>query len=64
LRSWQASKTVASFGLVVDVLTGEKGDPTGFYVKYDFRPFPEDATKLILPMSAIEKSLKILRLIS
>lgn len=64
LRAWNASKSVGSFALVVDVLVGEKGDPTGFYLKYDFIQFQDDQSKLFLPMSTIEKTLQSAGLIS
>lgn len=58
LRAWNASKSVGSFALIVDVLVGEKGDPTNFYTKYDFVQFPEDRRRLYLPMCSIEKALR------
>jgi hypothetical protein len=47
-----------SFGIVVDVLVGEKGDPTAFYLSYDFIPFPDNPRKLFLPMKTIEQTLR------
>lgn len=56
-RAWSGAQSIASFALVVDVLVGEKGDPTEFYKKYDFVKFPDTSTKLYLPMNTIEKTL-------
>jgi hypothetical protein len=64
LKSWQVSRVVASYALIVDLLIAEKGDPTGFYKKYDFVPFPDHANKLYLPMTIIEKTLRIAGLIA
>jgi hypothetical protein len=47
-----------SFAIVVDVLTGEKGDPTGFYMNYDFMPFADNPKKLFLPMKTVEQTLR------
>ncbi|MBX9879421.1 MAG: hypothetical protein K2Y22_13250 [Candidatus Obscuribacterales bacterium] len=58
LKSWQASCMVASFGMIVDVLVAEKGDPTDFYLKYDFVAFPDKTNKLYLPMLTIERTLR------
>jgi hypothetical protein len=58
LKTWKASQVVASFALVVDILTAEKGDPTDFYLKYDFIAFPKTNNKLYLPMKTIERMLK------
>jgi len=55
-RVWNLSTN--SFGLLVDVLIGEKGDPTDFYLGYDFQPFPDNRTKLFLPMKTIERTLR------
>lgn len=57
LKSWQAARVVASFGMIVNVLVSEKGDPTGFYLKYDFKSFPDNPKKLYLPMISIQKTL-------
>ncbi len=56
--AWLASQHVASFALVVDVLVGEKGDPTGFYTKNGFIPFQDNPTRLFLPMMTIEQTLR------
>ena len=56
--TWLASQHVASFALVVDVLVGEKGDPTGFYTKNGFIPFQDNHARLFLPMTTIEKTLR------
>lgn len=58
LKVWRASRMVASFGMVVDVLVAERGDPTSFYLKYDFVAFPDTVNKLYLPMITIEKTLR------
>ena len=58
LRSWKASQSVASFALVVDVLVGEKGDPTKFYENYGFIKCVQTDNLLYLPMKTIEQSLK------
>jgi len=54
-RVWNLA--TGSFGIVVDVLIGEKGDPTDFYRNYDFIPFPDNPRKLFLPMKTIEQTL-------
>ncbi|MBS1991394.1 MAG: hypothetical protein JSS83_12810 [Cyanobacteria bacterium SZAS LIN-3] len=56
LRSYIASKTVASYAVIVDILIGEKGDPTNFYKRYDFVEFPSNPRKLYLPMATVEKT--------
>lgn len=62
LKVWNLS--TGSFGIVVDVLIGEKGDPTAFYLKFDFIRFPDTEKKLFLPMKTIEQTLKKAGLIS
>jgi hypothetical protein len=57
-RAWRASQEIGSFALIVDVLVGEKGDPTAFYLRYDFIQFPNKPNQLYLPMKTIEKSLR------
>ncbi len=52
-----------SFGIVVDILVGEKGNPTGFYLAYDFLPFPDNSKKLFLPMKTLEMTLRAAGLI-
>jgi hypothetical protein len=47
-----------SFGIVVDVLIGETGDPTEFYLKHDFIQFSDTPNKLFLPMKTIQQTLK------
>jgi GNAT superfamily N-acetyltransferase len=64
LRCWLTAQSVASFALIVDVLVGEKGDPTDFYRKYDFTPFPNEPSKFYLSMVTIEKTLRVAGLIS
>jgi hypothetical protein len=56
-RAWSGAQSIASFAIVVDVLVGEKGDPTEFYEKYDFVKFPDTPGKLYLPIDTIEKTL-------
>lgn len=63
LRAWRASQDVGSYALIVDVLIGEKGDPTRFYLRYDFLQMPDKPTQLYLPMKTIEKTLRDSRLI-
>ncbi len=55
-RVWNLA--TGSFGIVVDVLVGEKGDPTDFYRSYDFIPFLDNPRKLFLPMKTIEQTLR------
>jgi predicted GNAT family N-acyltransferase len=50
-RSLQASRQVASRGVVVDAKQGARN----FYLKRDFMPFPEQPNRLFLPMKTIEK---------
>ncbi len=57
-KSYSASKNVASFGIIVRVLRGEKGDPTAFYEKYGFFRCEETADLMFLPLKTIEQSLK------
>ena len=63
LRSYSASLSVASFGMIVDVLVGEKGDPTSFYEKYGFRKCANTAGKMYLPMKTIIQIMKAATLI-
>ena len=56
--TWSASQQVASFALIVDVLVGEKGDPTGFYTKNGFIPFQDNPVRLFLPMTTIAHTLR------
>jgi predicted N-acetyltransferase YhbS len=63
LKAYRASRSVASFGMIVDVLVGEKGDPTGFYEKFGFLKCTETAAKMYLPMKTIENILKAVELI-
>jgi hypothetical protein len=57
-RSYLASQTVGSFGLIVDVLIGEHGDPSGFYSKYGFIACSQTPGKMYLPMKTIEQILR------
>ncbi|MCC7532243.1 MAG: N-acetyltransferase [Candidatus Melainabacteria bacterium] len=63
LSTWTAAQSVASWALVVDVLAGERGDPTGFYVKKGFIAFQDNASRLFLPMATIEAVLRKAELI-
>lgn len=63
LKTYTASRSVASFGLIVDVLVGEKGDPTAFYAKYGFINCAASPGKMYLPMKTIEEILKASELI-
>jgi hypothetical protein len=63
-RSWLASQQVASYALVVDLLIGEKGDPTRFYTKNGFLIYESKKDRLFLPMTTIEQSLRISGIIS
>ena len=58
LSTWRAAQSVASWALLVDVLTGEKGDPTAFYIEKGFIPFRDNANRLFLPMPTIEEALQ------
>lgn len=63
LSTWIAAQSVASWALVVDVLAGEKGDPTDFYLKKGFVAFKDNAARLFLPMATIEEVLRKAELI-
>lgn len=63
LKAWKASRMVASYAMIVDVLITEKGDPTNFYTRYDFLPFSDKPNQLYLPMATIEKSLRLSNLV-
>jgi len=63
-RAWLASQQVASYALIVDVLIGEKGDPTSFYTKNGFMAYESKKNRLFLPMATIEQSLRMNGLIS
>ncbi|MBU6451541.1 MAG: GNAT family N-acetyltransferase [Cyanobacteria bacterium REEB67] len=58
LRAYRASRSVASYAMVVDVLVGEKGDPSDFYRKYDFVSFPDNPKKMFLSMETIGLTLR------
>ncbi len=57
LKTHTASRSVASSGLIVDVLKGEKGDPTGFYKRFGFIECVETRAKMFIPMMTIKKIL-------
>ena len=40
----------AAFAVIVDAKHGAEG----FYLKYDFLPFPDEKNRLFLPMKTIE----------
>ena len=51
-RSWQTSKQIASYAVVVDA----KDDAAvAFYQAYEFQIFPDHASRLFLPMKKIER---------
>ena len=56
-RTYRASRDVASFGLIVDVLKSDGSDPTGFYSKYGFIECRETENRMYLPMGTIERIL-------
>jgi len=58
LSAWKASRSVASWALVVDSLVSENIDPTGFYAKHGFVRLQDSPGKLFLPMSTIEDTLE------
>lgn len=62
-KTYNASRNVASFGMIVDVLAGEKGDPTCFYEKYGFLKCAATPGKMYLPMKTIEQILKAAELV-
>lgn len=63
LSSWKAAQSVASWALVVDILVGEQGDPTEFYLRKGFIPFQDSKARLFLPMHTIESTLRAAQLI-
>ncbi len=60
VKAWHANQLVASYAMIVDVLIGEKGDPTPFYTKSGFQSFSETNAlhRLYLPMTTIEQVLQ------
>jgi hypothetical protein len=62
-KSYLTSLSVASFGMIVDVLVGERGDPSGFYAKYGFIKCTKTSGKMYLPMRTIEGVLKAAKLV-
>lgn len=62
-KTYSTSKEVASFGLIVQVLKGEKGDPAPFYEKYGFIRCEETPDLMFLPLKTIEQTLKQAELI-
>lgn len=49
-KAWQASKLVSSWAVVVDAKEGARG----FYMKYEFAPFPSNPNRLFLLMKKID----------
>ncbi len=50
-RAYEASSEVAAFAVVVDAKHGAEK----FYEKYGFIPFPDNNSRLFLPMRSIEE---------
>ena len=57
VRSYERTKEVGSHSVVVDA----NEDVRGFYLKYDFRPLPDQKGRLFLPMKKIEGILEIIK---
>lgn len=57
-RTHLAARSVASFGLIVDVLKTETSDPTGFYRRYGFIECAQTTDRMYLPMKTIEDTLR------
>jgi GNAT superfamily N-acetyltransferase len=53
-RSYETSRDIAAFAVIVDAKHGADK----FYLKYGFLPFPEQKKRLFLPMKTIEKLLE------
>jgi len=49
-RSWENSRQIASFAVVVNA---KDTQAETFYRHYDFTPFPENTRKLFLPMATV-----------
>ena len=49
-KSWQASKLVSSWAVVVDAKEGARD----FYIRYEFIPFATQPNRLFLPMKKID----------
>lgn len=56
-RSYEKTKEVGSHSVVVDANEGVKD----FYLKYDFRPLPDQKERLFLPMKKIEGILETIK---
>jgi len=54
-KALHASKVVASYAVVVDVLDVEP-DPLDFYLRYGFQPLPDHPRRLYLAMETIRRS--------
>lgn len=63
LRSHYAARSVASFGMIVDVLKSKNSDPTEFYKRYGFIECKNTENRMYLPMKTIEDVLKSAKLI-
>ncbi len=53
-RTWNAAQSVASFGMLVRILKGDKGDPTPFYDRFGFIRCAQTADSVYLPMKTSE----------
>lgn len=51
-RSWETSKQIASYAVVVDA---KDDGAVAFYPAYEFQVFPDHASRLFLPMKKIER---------
>ncbi len=58
MRSVEVSAQVASYAVVVDVLSVQP-DPIGFYLRYGFRALPDQPRRLFLPMETIRRLFEI-----
>ena len=54
-RSWEHSKQIASYAVVVDA---KDERATAFYQAYEFKLFPNQPSRLSMPMKKIERLLK------
>lgn len=50
-RSFELSKEIASYAVVVDA----KGGAASFYQSYEFQAFPQQPSRLFMPMKKIER---------
>lgn len=63
LKTHIAARNVGSFGLIVDVLKSEKGDPTGFYEKYGFVKCQATDGRMYMVMQTLEQILRTAELL-